>query len=145
MPQKALLPDDPNLKPKKGEEFSPYLRGIIMGLYTWDYANKDQQRHEHPAINNCLDNCEMFSTPRRRSGRPEALSARYKRRIALEIRRDPSITYDALRAKTGLDYTNATLLKCKKELGFSSQTVKKKSLTRQGAKEKAQAGKRLSK
>ncbi|KAJ9196306.1 hypothetical protein DTO164E3_6362 [Paecilomyces variotii] len=129
MPRRPLGQIDPN--GRRGNELSPYTRGIIMGRVfdkvTPTKIGRDLQIARATIVSTIekdpeRDNGESLLRP----GRPEALSPRDKRRVFIEIKRDPFITYDAIRANTGLNYSNTTLLKYVKQSGYGHWKAKKR-------------------
>lgn len=129
--RKPLAPIDPN-RPLM-QELSPWQRCEITTLRGLGLKNKEIAERvfctpatvattltRHPQRNTGHD------LPR--SGRPPALSIRTRRLILRLIRRDPKMTYAALRREAGVTVHKSTLYRMLKEEGITNWLAKKRSL-----------------
>jgi transposase len=121
MPRTPLKPINPNRG--KGHELSPYLRGRIFslveeGVKYAEIARRLQIDESTAGKTIKLDSKRCNGESRSRSGRPKTLSPRDIRRIITEIKKDPFLSYQDIRARTGVNVSNTTFKKYLKESGY---------------------------
>lgn len=111
MPRTPLRQIDPN--PRRGGELSPYIRGQIIAYYNKKVKIIDIARELR--IPSSTVKSTILQDPKRhngeskaRSGRPNILSSRDQRRILLEIKRDPFLTFSDIRNRTDINLSNTS-------------------------------------
>ena len=124
----------------KGKELSPYMRGLITGKHESgikpSHISQDLQIPRSTIVDTIQQNStrnEGKSNPR--PGRPKSYSERDERHILLLIKRDPFITYQSIRERTGLNLSSRTFLTILKKSGYGHWRAKKRpKLTKEHAK-----------
>jgi transposase len=127
---------------------SPYLRGLIIGKHESginpSQISRDLQIPRttvNGTIQRILHQNDGKSSPR--SGHPQSYTERDKRHIIQLIKRDPFITYQAIRERTGLNVSSTTFLTILKESGYGHWRAKKRpKLTKEHAKLRLEWAKR---
>ena len=126
-----LAPIDPNRSLKK--ELTPWQRSEIQTYRHIGLTNEHIGR-----LTNCtpstvattlnLNTLRNNGETRPRSGRPSLLSRRDRRLILRIIRRNPKLTYAALKIESGLTVSKKTLYRMLKDEGISNWLAKKRPL-----------------
>jgi transposase len=138
MPRRPLAQISGNTT--KGKELTPYSRGLIIGEYNCGVKPSQISRNLQIPRSTVIDTIQQKSkrddgksSPR--PGRPKSYTERDKRHIIQLIKRDPFITYQAIRERTGLNVSSTTFLTILKESGYGHWRAKKRpKLTKEHAK-----------
>lgn len=138
MPRRPLARINGNRTIRK--ELTTYTRGLIIGKHESGVSMTHISQTLGIPLSTVSEtikrNPERIngeSSPR--SGRPKSYTERDRRHIIRIIRRDPFITYPALRLRAGLDISSTTFLKILKESGYGHWRAKKRpKLTEEHAK-----------
>ncbi len=126
-----LAPIDSNRPLKK--ELSPWQRSEIQ-----TYRHIGLTNEHISQLTNCtpgtvattlqLNTLRNDGKTRPRSGRPSKLTRYDKRLILRTIRRNPKLTYAALKIETGVTVSRSTLYRMLKDEGISNWLAKKRPL-----------------
>ncbi len=126
-----LMPIDSNRT--RNQELSPWLRGSIqtwaaIGLGTAEIARKTFLTPE-TVKSTLLRNPQCHKgTTLSRSGRPQILSRRDRRRLLRLIYKCPKLTYDQIISETGLDVCRKTVYRMLREEGIKKWIAKQRPL-----------------
>ena len=121
MSRTSLARIDPNSIKRK--ELSPFLRGKIFAKHSDGLSAANISRDlgiPRTTIWSTLqrESTQLDGKSFPRPGRPKSYTERDKRHILTIIKRNPFITYQAIREQSGLNLSSATFLRILKESGY---------------------------
>lgn len=99
---------------RQRHEHSPYIRGQVIALRKVGFSFARISEETNLPISTCKSihqrlNISPEGLNQHRTGRPKSLNQRDQRHIIRVVRRDPAITYQLLREKTGVIVSNRTI------------------------------------
>lgn len=99
---------------KRGKELSPYVRGQIKGLQIAKYKHIEIAKTLNIPLGTVATTLTRSpirkdGKSRPRSGRPPITSARDRRRILIIVKKNSDLTYNQIRAETGLKISDRTI------------------------------------